>query len=106
MAWFVASGLPNGLRCLAYSTDSLMQNCAAPRLEAAWRMRFSLKKCCTTPSPRPSPPNTAEPGTRTSVRETWAWSVGMLNVHRNSSTRKPGAVVGVRNAVIPRPSPG
>ena len=24
----------------------------------------------------------------------WAWSVGMLNVHRNSSIRKPGASVG------------
>ena len=23
-----------------------MQNSAAPRLDAAWRMRFSLKKCC------------------------------------------------------------
>jgi len=25
--------------------DSLIQNWAAPRLDAAWRMRFSLKKC-------------------------------------------------------------
>ena len=54
-----ASGLPNGLRSLAYSTDSSMQNCAAPRLDAAWRMRFSLKKCCTTCRPRPSPPKIA-----------------------------------------------
>ena len=48
MPWFVDSGLPNGLRSLAYLTDSLMQNCAAPSDEAAWRMRFSLKKCCDT----------------------------------------------------------
>jgi hypothetical protein len=34
-----------------------------------------------------------------------AWSVGMLKVHRNSSTLKPGASVGVRKAVIPWPSP-
>ena len=38
MAWLVARALPNGLRCLAYSTDWSMQNWAAPRLEAAWRM--------------------------------------------------------------------
>ena len=37
-----------------------MQYCAAPRLDAAWRMRFSLKKCCTTPRPRPSPPKIGE----------------------------------------------
>src|SRR3954470_5713118 len=48
IAWLVASGLPKGARVFAYSTDSLMQNCAAPRLDAACRIRFSLKKCCTT----------------------------------------------------------
>ena len=102
----VASALPNGLRSLAYSIDSLMQNCAAPRLDAAWRMRFSLKKCCTTCSPRPSPPKIAPSGTRTSVSEMWAWSVGMLNVQRNSSILNPGELVGTRKAVIPSPSPG
>ena len=40
------SGLPKAMRSLAYATVSLMQYCAAPRLDAAWRMRFSLKKCC------------------------------------------------------------
>ncbi len=29
-------------------------------------------------------------GTRMSVRRMWAWSVGMLNVHRNSTISKPG----------------
>ncbi|SIA34356.1 Uncharacterised protein [Mycobacteroides abscessus subsp. abscessus] len=69
-------------------------------------MRFSLKKCCTTPRPRPSPPKIAASGTRTSVSDTWAWSVGMLKVQRYSSTLKPGASAGTRKAVIPRPSPG
>ena len=36
----------------------------------------------------------------------WAWSVGMLKVHRNSSTLKPGELVGTRKAVMPIPSPG
>jgi len=35
-----------------------------------------------------------------------AWSVGMLNVQRYSSTVKPGESTGVRNAVIPSASPG
>ena len=74
-----------------------MQNCAAPRLEAAWRIRFSLKKCCTTARPRPSVPRMALSGTRTSVNETCAWSVGMLKVHRYSSTVKPGVPTGTRN---------
>ena len=39
-----------------------MQYCAAPRLEAACRIRFSLKKCCTTCRPRPSPPKIAAVG--------------------------------------------
>ena len=82
-----------------------MQNCAAPRLAAAWRMRFSLKKCCTTCRPRPSPPKIASSGTHTSVSEMCAWSVGMLNVHRYSSILKPGEFVGARNAVMPLPSP-
>ena len=34
-----------------------------------------------------------------------AWSVGMLNVQRNSTISKPGLLVGTRNAVMPRPSP-
>ena len=33
------------------------------------------------------------------------WSVGMLNVHRYSSTFRPGVSMGTRNAVIPRASP-
>ena len=68
-------------------------------------MRFSLKNSWTTCSPRPSPPKIAESGTRMSVKRTWAWSVGMLNVHRNSTISKPSLSVGVRNAVIPSPSP-
>ena len=43
-------------------------------------------------------------GRRGSV--TCAWSVGMLNVHRYSSTVKPGEPTGVRNAVMPSASPG
>ena len=70
--WFDDSGLPNGLRSIAYFTDSLMQNCAAPSDDAAWRMRFSLKKCCVTCSPVPSPPKIAPCGTRMSVKRTWA----------------------------------
>src|SRR6516225_4245593 len=101
IAWLAASGVPNGLRSFAYATDSLTQYWAAPRLDAACRIRFSLKKCCTTCSPRPSPPKTAVSGTRTSRRVTRAWSVGMLNVQRYSSTVKPGESTGVRNAVIP-----
>src|SRR5216683_2413104 len=54
-------------------------------------MRFSLKKCWTTCSPRPSPPSMALSGTRTLASETCAWSVGMLKVHRYSSTVTPGA---------------
>ena len=61
------------LRALAYSTERSMQNCAAPRLEAAWRMRYSLKKCWTICRPRPSVPRMALSGTRTSVNETCAW---------------------------------
>ena len=105
IAWFCDSGLPKGLRTLAYSTDSWMQNWAAPRLEAAWRMRFSLKKCCTTCSPRPSPPKIVSWGTRTSVSETRPWSVGMLKVQSISSILKPSASVGVMKAVMPSPSP-
>ncbi len=83
-----------------------MQYCAAPRLEAACLILFSLKKCCTTCRPRPSPPNTALAGTRTSRNLMCAWSVGMLNVQRYSSTVKPMELTGVRNAVIPSASPG
>ena len=82
-----------------------MQNCAAPSDDAAWRMRFSLKNSWTTDRPRPSPPKIAESGTRTSVNRMCAWSVGMLNVHRNSTISKPGLVTGTRNAVMPSPSP-
>ena len=106
MAWLLASGLPNGLRALAYSTERLMQNWAAPRLEAAWRIRFSLKKCWTSCRPRPSAPKMALSGTRTSVNETCAWSVGMLNVHRYSSILKPGVLTGTRKPVMPWPLPG
>ena len=67
-----------------------MQNCAAPSDEAAWRMRFSFTKCCTTCSPRPSPPKIVDLLTRTFVSFTVAWSVGMLNVQRNSTISKPG----------------
>ncbi len=73
IAWLVESFLPNGALSLAYSTARFTQYCAAPRLDAACRIRFSLKKCCTTCRPAPSaPPNTAEFGTRTSRREMWA----------------------------------
>ena len=51
IAWLPASGWPKGALALAYFTERSMQNCAAPRLEAAWRIRFSLKKCCTISSP-------------------------------------------------------
>ena len=105
IAWFVASGLPKGLRSFAYSTDSSMQNCAAPRLDAACRIRFSLKKCWTTCRPRPSPPKIALCGTRTSVSETRPWSVGMLNVQRISSICSPSAFIGTRKAVMPPASP-
>ena len=83
-----------------------MQYWAAPRLEAACRIRFSLKKCWTTCRPRPSPPKIALWGTRTSRKVTCAWSVGMLNVQRYSSIVKPSAATGVRNAVMPVASPG
>ena len=106
IAWLLASGLPNGLRALAYSTERSMQNWAAPRLEAAWRMRFSLKKCWTICRPRPSVPRMALSGTRTPVNETCAWSVGMLKVHRYSSTLKPGVSTGTRKPVMPVPLPG
>ena len=106
MAWLLASGLPNGLRDFAYSTERSMQNCAAPRLEAACRMRFSLKKCCTSSRPRPSAPRMALSGTRTWSSETRPWSVGMLKVHRYSSTLKPGVPTGTRNPVMPVPLPG
>ena len=106
--WFVASGLPNGARTFrAYSTERSMQNCAAPRLEAAWRMRFSLKKRWTTPAPglhrrRSASLRHADVG-QPDVR---AWSVGMLNVHRNSRISRPGLFgCGTRNAVMPSPSP-
>ncbi len=82
-----------------------MQYWAAPRLEAAWRMRFSLKKCCTTWSPRPSPPKMLAWGTRTFVKETRPWSVGMLKVQSISSILTPGAFMGTRKAVMPSPSP-
>ena len=83
-----------------------MQNCAAPSDDAAWRMRFSLTKLCTTCRPRPSSPKIVDLLTRTLVSLIVAWSVGMLNVHRNSTISKPGVSVGTRNAVMPVPSPG
>ncbi len=82
MPWWVASGLPNGARTLAYSTAWSMQYSAAPRLEAACRIRFSLKKCCTTCQAAALLAEDGAGGTPTSRRETRPWSVGMLKVHR------------------------
>ena len=82
-----------------------MQYCAAPRLEAAWRMRFSCTKVCATSRPRPSSPSMVEAGTLTLVSETSAWSDGMLKVHHMCSTLKPGVLTGVRKAEMPRASP-
>ena len=101
------SGLPHvdaaGWRS---ATASSMQNCAAPSDDAAWRMRFSCTKCWASSSPWSTRPNTASAPTRTSVSDTSAWSVGMLNVHQKNSTLKPGASVGTRKAVIPSGLPG
>ena len=82
-----------------------MQYCAAPRLDAAWRMRFSCTKVCATSRPRPSSPSMVEPGTVTSVSETSAWSDGMLKVHHMYSILKPGVFTGTRKAEMPRGSP-
>ena len=83
-----------------------MQYWAAPRLEAACRIRFSLKKCWAICRPLPSSPRMALSGRRTSVNDTRPWSVGMLKVQRYSSMTSPSASIGVRNAVMPWPSPG
>jgi hypothetical protein len=56
--------------------------------------------------PRSASPNRASAPTRTSVRLTSAWSVGMLNVHQKKSTLKPAASVGTRKALIPLGLPG
>src|SRR3984893_8183800 len=106
MAWFLDNGRPQVTRSLAYATASLMQNCAAPRDDAACRIRFSCTKCCASSSPWPTAPKTADSPIRTSRNVTSAWSVGMLNVHQKNSTLKPGASVGTRNAVMPTGEPG
>jgi len=69
-------------------------------------MRFSCTKVCMIARPSPSPPKIAESGTRTSVRVTSPWSLGMLNVHQKNGTSNPGESVGTMNAVMPRASPG
>jgi len=73
-----------------------MQYWAAPRLEAACRIRFSLKKAARPAARVPSPPKTAPAGTSDLTQADPAWSVGMLKVHRYSSTVKPGELTGVR----------
>ena len=47
----------------------------------------------------------ASAGTHTSVKLTRGWSVGMLKVHRYSSTFTPGVSAGTRKQVMPRASP-
>ena len=69
-----------------------MQNCAAPsdrrRLADPVLVEEVLRRpAARCPHHRRSPPC----GTRMSVKRTWAWSVGMLNVHRNSSILNPGS---------------
>ena len=80
--WLRHSGLPHTIRSRAHATASSMQKAAAPRLEAAWRMRFSCTKRCASASPRSSSPRIASSPTRTPSSVTSAWSVGMLNVHQ------------------------
>ena len=91
MPWFTLSFLPHVMRSFEYRTASLMQNCAAPSDDAAWRMRFSCTKVCATSRPRPSSPSMVEAGTLTLVSDPSAWSDGMLKVHHMCSTLKPGA---------------
>src|SRR6266851_4311065 len=105
IAWFSASARPNGLRLRAYFTLSSMQYTAAPSELAACRMRFSCTKHCASDNPRPISPNSASSGTKTSVKLTRGWSVGMLKVHIYSSTFTPPAFAGTRKQVMPRASP-
>src|ERR1700682_4688495 len=106
MPWFCHSGLPQTVRSRAHLTASSTQKAAAPRLDAAWRMRFSWTKRCASARPRSSSPRIASSPTRTSSSNTSAWSVGMLSVHQKNSTVSPGASRGTMKAVIPRASPG
>ena len=83
-----------------------MQNCAAPRVDAAWRMRFSLKKCCTTCRPRPSPPKIAPCG-HADVGEP---DVGVVGRHVErpqelDDLEARACRSATRNAVMPSPSP-
>jgi len=53
-------------------------------------MRFSLKKCCTTCKPRPSPPRIALCGTRTLVNETrdlWQRAFYFLRIQADPADR-------------------
>ena len=105
MAWLSLSGWPKGRRARAYLTLSSMQYTAAPRDEAAWRMRFWCTKLCPRRRPWPSTPHIASSGTQTSLIETRGWSVGMLKVQRYSSIFTPGSDAGTRNTVRPSLSP-
>mmetsp|Transcript_30262 Transcript_30262/g.85345 ORF Transcript_30262/g.85345 Transcript_30262/m.85345 type:complete len:359 (-) Transcript_30262:68-1144(-) len=105
IAWFRARGSPKGARFSAYLTDSLTQYWAAPRLPAAWRIRFSCRKRRPLPRPWWRGPRWESLGTRTPVSDTRPWSLGMLKVHRYSSVTKPGASVGTMKFVMPVASP-
>ena len=80
MAWFAASDLPKTRRSLAYLAAVSMQYCAAPREDAAWRIRFSCTNSWATCRPLSTGPSTSSVRTRTLVNDTRAWSVGMLKV--------------------------
>ena len=84
---------------------SLMQYCAAPTPDAAWRMRFSCTKWRASTRPLSTGPNTALSGTHTFLNETRAWSVGMLKVHIYSSIFTPGSFIGTMRHVSPLASP-
>ena len=68
-------------------------------------MRFSWTKVWARARPRPSSPKIASFGTRTSVSDTSAWSVGMLKVHHMNGTSKPGESVGTMKQVTPSAFP-
>src|SRR5712671_6992977 len=68
-------------------------------------MRFSCTKHCASDRPRPISPNKASSDTKTSVKLTRGWSVGILKVHIYSSTFTPALFAGTNRQVMPRASP-
>ena len=83
-----------------------MQNWAAPSDDAAWRMRFSLTKLCTTWRPRPSSPKIVD-WLHADVGELDGGVVGRhVERPQELDDLEAGVSVGTMKAVMPVPSPG